>query len=151
MLREALLAHLKRLRAGPYHATQFEKLNHPVVTDTLEVRAEDTMNPRVVGHVVGPILHQQAQVEGAAMTQHMQLEKEHPVSLPGLQSLAMAGEVKQQDLFVPKTQAQGLPREARFENATWQLTNPHIVQEVLDFSEGSLAQSALELRFDCLQ
>ena len=76
-----------------------------MVTDTLEAHTEDTRNPRVVGHVVGPILHQQAQVEGAAVTQHMQLEKVHPLSLPGLQSLAMAGEVKQQGLFVPKTQA----------------------------------------------
>ena len=109
------------------------------------------MSPRVYGHVEGPKLHQPALVGDAAVIQHMQLEKEHPLSLPGLQSLAMAGEVKQQDLFVLKTQAQGLPREARFENATWQLTNPHIVQEVLDFSEGSLALSALELRFDCLQ
>ena len=96
MLAWALLVHLKSSRVDPYQTSRLDSLRHPMVTDTLEAHTEDTRNPRVVGHVVGPILHQQAQVEGAAVTQHMQLEKVHPLSLPGLQSLAMAGEVKQQ-------------------------------------------------------
>ena len=106
MLREALLVHLKSSGVDPYQTSRLDSLRHPMVTDTLEAHTEDTRNPRVVGHVVGPILHQQAQVEGAAVTQHMQLEKSPLLSLPGIH-LAMAVEVKQQDLFVPKTQAQG--------------------------------------------
>ena len=105
MLREALLVHLKSSRVDPYQTSRLDSLRHPMVTDTLEAHTEDTRNPRVVGHVVGPILHQQAQVEGAAVTQHMQLEKSPLLSLPEWLIPAMAVEVKQQGLFVPKIQA----------------------------------------------
>ena len=75
MLAEALLVHLKRLRAGPYHATQFENQRHPGLSGQLEAHILDTMNPRVLSHVVGPILPQPALVEGAAGILRKQLEK----------------------------------------------------------------------------
>ena len=82
MLREALLVHLKRLRAGPYHATQFDNQRHPGLYGQLEARMGDAMSPRVYGHVVGPTQHRHKRAVTATVTPHMLLEKELPLSLP---------------------------------------------------------------------
>ena len=82
MLREALLVHLKSSRVDPYQTSRLDNERHPGLSGQLEAHMLDTMNPRVLFHVVGPILHLQAQAEGAAVTQHMQLEKSPLLSLP---------------------------------------------------------------------
>ena len=82
-LAKALLVHLKRLKAGPHHATQFENQRHPGQDGQLEAHTVDSMTPRVSFHVVGPTLHRKVQVEGAAATLRMQLQTLHFLSLPG--------------------------------------------------------------------
>ena len=80
MQHTAMLVHWKMLRAD--RTSQLDNVRHPGLSGQLEARMVDTMSPRVLFHVVGPTLHRQAQVEDAAVTQHMQLEKDHPLSLP---------------------------------------------------------------------
>ena len=52
-----------------------KKGSFPVVGNTLEARTEDTMNPRVPGHVEGPTQHRYKRAVDAAVTQHMLLYK----------------------------------------------------------------------------
>ena len=75
MLREALLVHLKSSRVDPYQTSRLDNERHPRLYGQLEARMEDTMSPRVHGHVEGPTLHQTAQAVDAAATLRMQLNK----------------------------------------------------------------------------
>ena len=75
MLAKALLVHLESSRVDPYQTSRLDTERHPGLHGQLEARTEDTMSPRVCGHVEGPKLHQPAMVGDAAVIQHMQLEK----------------------------------------------------------------------------
>ena len=83
MLREALLVHLKSSRVEPCQTSRLDTERHPGLHGQLEARTEDTMSPRVHGHVEGPTLHQSAQAVDAAAILRMQLQKEHLLSLQG--------------------------------------------------------------------
>ena len=66
MLAKALLVHLKSSRVDPYQTSRLDNERHPGLYGQLEARKEDTMSPRVYGHVEGPKLHQPALVGDAA-------------------------------------------------------------------------------------
>ena len=74
MLAWALLVHLKSSRADPYQTSRLDNETHPGLCGQLEARKEDTMSPRVFGHVEGPTLHQMVQAEDAAAILRMQLQ-----------------------------------------------------------------------------
>ena len=94
MLREALLVHLKSSRVEPCQTSRLDTERHPGLHGQLEARTEDTMSPRVCGHVVGPTQHRHKRAVTATVTPHMLLENKLPLSLG---RLPMAEErVKQQ-------------------------------------------------------